>query len=53
MVRIVRRGEGTPPYGCGTWRAVQMGRRGRRPLRSATRNAADDERDDVGIIPYG
>ena len=29
-MRIVRRGEGTPPYGCGTWRAVQTGRRGNR-----------------------
>ena len=29
-VRIVRRGEGTPPYGCGTWGAVHTGRRGNR-----------------------
>ena len=46
-----RRGGGTPPY-----RGQEVptaGRRGRRPLRGVTRNAARDRRDDVGIVRYG
>ena len=46
-----RRGGGTPPYG--GQEVPTAGRRGRRPLRGVTRNAACDRRDDVGIVRYG
>ena len=46
-----RRGVVTPPYG--GQEVPTAGRRGRRPLRSVTRNAARDRRDDVGIVRYG
>ena len=46
-----RRGVVTPPYG--GQEVPTAGRRGRRPLRGVTRNAACDRRDDVGIVRYG